>query len=103
MADIVTSSTYLSVKIPLERDDEETSRTLSIPEPKTNVIQLKQGIASFMSFFESLTDDGKLYFIQPSNWRDDDDEETAWSIKGGNVNNIEFELTETQKTKVDYT
>lgn len=101
MADTITSSMYLSVKIPLERDGEETSRTISIPNPKTNAIEITRAIPGWMNLLRST--DGAIYLFQPTSWRDDDDEESAWSIKGGAAEDvIEFEFTTTTKTNLDY-
>lgn len=96
MADTITSSSYLTIKFPLTKDNETTSRSINVPNPKSNIVELNQARSTILTTMRSI--DGIQYLFQPSNWRDTDEEEEAWQL--GSEDSIEFELTSTTKTKL---
>lgn len=98
MPDTITSSAYLSVKFNLDRDGEKSSRTINLPEPKTNVVALNAARDQFVTDFNAIT--GHQYLIQPSSWRDTDDSEEAWQIDTEADIPIEFELKQSTSTKL---
>lgn len=98
MPDTITSSSYLSVKFNLDRDGDKTSRTINLPEPKTNLITLNEARDQFLTDFNAIS--GHQYLIQPSNWRDTDDSEEAWQLDSEADFPIEFELKQSTSTKL---
>lgn len=97
MADIVTSTAYLSVKFPLVRDGEESSRSITLPNPTDNMMALGTFKEQFLTAFAQI--DGYEYLFQPTNWRDDNDEDSAWGLDSSK--SIEFEVVQTTRTKLE--
>lgn len=94
MADTITTTSYLTIKFPLTRDGEESSRSISLPNPVVNSVTLATFKENFLTALEGIT--GYQWIFQPTNWRDDDDQDNAWQLNTSK--NIEFELVQTTRT-----
>ena len=97
MADVITSSRYLTVKVPLSRGIEVSTRSISIPSALQDISEIREVIPAWKTKFASKA--GYQWVFQPSGWRDNDAAEEAWQLT--NINEIEFELTTTTKVKID--
>lgn len=97
MADVITSSRYLTVKFPLQRGEERTSRSINIPYALQDVSEIRDVIPAWRTLVSGKS--GYQWAIQPNGWRDTDQSEEAWQLT--NINEVEFELTTTTKVKID--
>lgn len=97
MADVITESQYISLKFPLIRGDEETVRTINIPNSIDNAITARTALNAIKAKYSNVQNfPGFEYMLQPSNWRDTDDDEEAWQLK--DWNEVELEMVYTSKT-----
>lgn len=100
MAQTIETSNYLSIKFPLTRNGEETSRTLNFPFPielaGTIQTELNRIITKYSTIHSGSPDfPGYQYLVQPTNWRDTDETEEAWQC---DWTKITAELVQTTKT-----
>lgn len=97
MADVITESQYISLKFPLIRGDEETVRTINIPNAIDNLSTIRTALNAIKAKYSNAENfAGFEYMLQPSNWRDTDDNEEAWQLKSWSE--VELELVYSSKT-----
>ncbi len=102
MAQTIETSRYITIKVPLTRGDEETTRSFNLPAPKELITDLQDGFDTFIALFHT----GGTYantinwLFQPTNWRDTDDDEEAWQC--ADVTKITYELVDTTRTSGGY-
>lgn len=88
MADIIKTTAIAEYKFLLERDGQETTRTLSLdinpgldnenlPAIRTALLA---NAATYMASYANANDAGSL--IQTTSWRDDNDSENAYTCTG---------------------
>lgn len=95
MADQVTTTLQCKVTTTLQNGNDETTRNFLFDivgnrPDKTNLIAIKQ------KFMASDANGPYHYLIQPTNWRDDDDEDAAYACT-----DVQFEIIEKTVTKLD--
>ena len=98
MAYTIQDTNTASFRIPLVRDGEETSRTLTIPNVNTaglSIADYNNALALFRSDLSAV--EGYATAFQPTNWRDEDITEDEWTLRGG-VSAITLEVTSTTKS-----
>lgn len=98
MADSIRSGVSINYSIPLtDADGNATVRSLTID---TEDGQLSPELLGRATLFASQLETTYPSLIQPTNWRDEDDAEEAWSITGGS-GAIEVKITYKQDILVD--
>lgn len=92
---VTTTETYGRWTFDLERDDEKTTRTISIPNPK-DPVQDEQAIQDAVDNLNASIASGQGTwdsFIQPANWRDNNVTEEQWT-----TTKATYEVISTSKT-----
>lgn len=98
MADSIKTGVSINFSIPLvSADDNATVRSLTID---TDDASLSPALLSRATLFANQIETTYPALLQPTNWRDDDDAETAWSIAGGS-GAIDVKLTYKQEVLLD--
>lgn len=82
MADTFKEINELRVRVTLQNGTAETTRTLTVNNPKTYSAQLQQQMKTFR---DKLMTGSLSGVIQPANWRDNDDISTPYT-----TTNVEF-------------
>ena len=101
MAQVIEESSYVTIKFPLKRGNEETVRSINLPAPKQAA-----GVATgFNNLLAEYSGSGSyagaiVYLFQPSNWRDTDTAEEAWQLSDATA--ITYEIVETTRTSGGY-
>lgn len=97
MAQTIETSNYLTIKIPLTRDGEETTRSINLPVPKELIGDVQTAFDNLITYFSSGDGANTInWLFQPTNWRDEDDAEEAWQC--ADLTKITYELVETTRT-----
>lgn len=97
MADTVTYTDKIAIKIPLSNGTDETSRTINI-NGFIDTTGFKAAAASLNTALHDTTSSGLSDFVQPSNWTSASTQ--MWSVPAGS--NIEVTYTTATITKLDY-
>ena len=98
MAETVKTGVSINYSIPLvDEGNNATVRSLTID---TTDASLTPALMERATLFANQIETDYPSLIQPTNWRDDDDSETAWSIAGGS-GAIEVKLTYKQEVTLD--
>lgn len=79
----------------LERDEEQTTRTLEIPNPLLTPEDVQAAINETNTRFTSATDQMNV-FMQPANWRDTNVAELQWTTK-----KVHYEIVQTVTTPIE--
>lgn len=78
----------------LQRGEEETTRSIDVPFPKTDAENLQTAVNEANTRFTSSTQAQNLV-IQPATWRDTNSQEEQWTTVG-----VSYEIVTTTTTPV---
>lgn len=78
----------------LRRGDEEATRAIDIPYPKTDAENLQTAVNEVNERFTTSTS-GQNLIIQPATWRDSNTQEEQWTTVG-----VSYEIVTTTTTPV---
>lgn len=98
MAQLIEESSYITIKFPLTRGDEETVRSINLPAPKELVGDIQTGFNSLITRFTTSRQYVEWLF-QPTNWRDTDTAEEAWQC---DLTQATYEIVNTTRTSGGY-
>lgn len=81
----------------LRRDEDETTRSIDIPFPKTEVSseELQTAVNTANTTFTD-SSNAMNTFIQPANWRDTNTAEEQWTTTG-----VRYEIVSTTTTPIE--
>ena len=102
MAQTIETNRYITIKFPLTRGDEETSRSINLPVPKELITSIETAFNGLIAQYSAGgSHEGVLrWLFQPTNWRDTDDAEEAWEC--ADPAKITYEVVETTRTSGGY-
>jgi len=78
----------------LQRGDEETTRTIDIPFPKTDAENLQTAVNEANTRFTT-SNLAQNLIVQPATWRDNNDTEAQWTTTG-----VSYEIVTTTTTPI---
>lgn len=102
MAQLIETSNYITIKVPLTRGSEETTRSFNLPLPKDDMTEIQSGFDTLIAAFNTGGTYANTinYLFQPTNWRDTDAAEEAWQC--ADVTKISYEVVNTIRTSGGY-